>query len=303
MTKLDDRKIRFLCLHIVKVGDWTVGQIAVQYGVSERRVRQLVKRYRDTGVVPQLSRARRPRSRPLTTEEKGLIDAIWEEKRLGARLLHKELLRRGHSIPRHKVHDYLVRTRRSVPNPNKQKKRTRCRYEREHSFSLAHGDWHRTTENHPYTIVWLDDASRLVLAGREFAESSADHSIETFQEAELVAMAFNSSIREVNTDRGAEFFSNHPDSVSRFQQYLLDRGIRFIPSRRSNPQTNGKLERFWLEYDRHRWRFPDIGAFIAWYNERLHGALWVDIGECPREAVVRKLQPESLLGLFMGWSG
>jgi len=25
--------------------------------------------------------------------------------------------------------------------------------------SLLHGDWHRTTENHPYAIVWLDDAS------------------------------------------------------------------------------------------------------------------------------------------------
>jgi len=35
----------------------------------------------------------------------------------------------------------------------------RCRYEREHSGSLLHGDWHRTTENHPYAIVWLDDAS------------------------------------------------------------------------------------------------------------------------------------------------
>jgi len=302
VTKLDDRKIRFLCQHIVRVGDWTVGQIAVQFGVTERRVRQLVKRYRDGGEVPVLSRKRRPKGRPLTQEERALIDTIWLEKRLGARLLHKELLRRGHSIPRHKIHTYLVGTRRSVPNPNKQKKRKRCRYEREHSFSLVHGDWHRTTDDHPHVIVWLDDASRYVLAGREYPERNMDHSVETFQEAEFSAMAFNSAIREVNTDRGAEFFTNHPGSITRFQHYLLDRGIRFIPSRRSNPQTNGKLERFWLEYDRHRWRFPDVGSFIAWYNDRLHGALWVDIGECPREAVIRKMQPESLLGMFMGWS-
>ncbi len=303
MTKLDDRKIRFLCQHVVRVGDWTVPHIAVQFGVTERRVRQLVKRYRATGEVPVLSRERRPKARPLTREEKALIDSVWAEKRLGARLLHKELLHRGQSIPRHKIHAYLVSTGRSVPNPNKQRKRTRCRYEREHSLSLVHGDWHRTTEEHPHVIVWLDDASRYVLAGGEYAESSMEHSIETFQAAELAAMAFNGTIREVNTDRGSEFYTNHPGSITKFQEYLQEREIRFIPSRRQNPQTNGKLERFWLEYDRHRWRFLDLGAFIAWYNDRLHGALWVDIGECPREAVIRKLQPESLLGMFMGWSG
>ena len=48
---------------------------------------------------------------------------------------------------------------RTRPNSRKQGKRKRCRYEREHSGSLLHGDWHRTTENHPYAIVWLDDAS------------------------------------------------------------------------------------------------------------------------------------------------
>jgi len=142
----------------------------------------------------------------------------------------------------------------------------------------------------------------MILAGGEFQENSMDHSIETFKRAELVATEYNSSIRDVNTDRGTEFYTSHPDTISRFQQYLLDKGIRYIPSRRSNPQTNGKLERFWYEYDKHRWRFPGMAEFIAWYNDRLHGALWVDIGECPREAVVRKLQPESLLGLFMRWA-
>ncbi len=65
---------------------------------------------------------------------------------------------------------------------------------------------------------------------------------------------------------------------------------------------NGKLERCWYEYDRHRWRFGSIDEFIAWYNARLHGDLLVAIGECPGEAVYRKLQPGILLGLFMGWS-
>jgi putative transposase len=301
VTKLTDKRIRFLCRHIVDVGDWTVGDIAIQYGVTERRVRQLVKQYKDTGEVPRLDSSRRPRSPPLTPEEKRAIDEAWEEKRFGARLLYKELGRRGYRIPHHKIHKYLRDNGRTIPNKRKQKKRKRCRYERKHSFSLVHGDWHRTTKDSPYAIVWLDDASRLALAGAEFPERSGEHSIETFQEAEVTASGYCARIREVNTDRGSEFYSNHPESVSEFQIYLSSTGARHVPSRKANPQTNGKLERFWYEYDRHRWRYPGIAEFIEWYNARLHGALWTDIGECPGEAVYRKLQPESLLGLFTRW--
>jgi len=289
MVKLDDRKIGFLCRHITDLGDWTTGQIAARYGVTRRRVRQLTAEYRRTGRCPVLNPHRRPRGPPLTGEEKRAIDMVWEEKRVGARLLFKELRKRGYKIPHNKINRYLLTTGRTLPSPRKQRKRKRCRYEREHSFSLVHGDWHRTTEEHPYAIVWLDDASRCALAGGEFQERSAVHTIETFQKAEATAHDFNSSIREVNTDRGSEFYSNHADSLSEFQKYLSERGIRHIPSRKSNPQTNGKLERFWLEYDRHRWRFDTIERFLSWYNDRIHGALWVDIYETPKEAVMRKL--------------
>jgi len=58
------------------------------------------------------------------------------------------------------------------------------------------------------------------------------------------------------------------------------------------------IESFWLEYARPRWRFESIEEFIRWYNPRMHGALWVDIGEYPQEAVFRKSNLATLLGLF-----
>jgi len=118
-----------------------------------------------------------------------------------------------------------------------------------------------------------------------------------FKKAIKISRGFNGIIREVNTDRGAQFFSN-TGGQTKFQQFLGKKRINFIPSRRNNPQTNGKLERLWLEYDRHRWRFNNINSFIRWYNRRIHGALWLQIGECPAEAVWRKNQPASTLGLF-----
>ena len=306
MTKLTDRNIRFICRHSVDVGDWSNRQLAEHYGVTIRRVEQLVKEYKETGKYPTQNPNRRPKSKPLTVEEKGIIDEYWERHRVGSRLLYKALRKDGYKIPHHKIRKYLLATNRIVPNPRKQKKRKRCRYEREYSFSLVHGDWHRTSIDHPYCIIWLDDASRFILSGGEFSESTAKHSVETLSKAIDVAWNdYSSYIREVNTDRGTQFFVNKQNrrgtSTNEFQRFLKEHGIVHVVSRKSNPQTNGKIERLWLEYDRHRWRFSSLDEFISWYNSRIHGALWVDIGETPEEAVYRKLQPEAIIGLF--WRG
>ena len=301
MTKLTDKKIKFICKHGVDIGDWKNKQLAVQFEVTERRIQQLVKEYKETGKYPKLNHSRRPKGPLLTEEEKQIIETSWKEKRLGARLLFYEIQRRGYKISHQKINKYLLQKGWTIPNPRKQKKRKRCRYERKHSFSLVHGDWHRTSKKHLFAIVWLDDASRFAITGREFTESSLEHSIETFQVAEKEAWIYCSIIREVNTDRGTEFFSNHPNSISKFQVYLLQKRIKFIPSRRSNPQTNGKLERFWYEYDKHRWRFDSIDKFLQWYNDRIHGALWIKLGESPDDAAFRKLQPKSIIGMFGRW--
>ncbi|EQD27699.1 hypothetical protein B2A_15138 [mine drainage metagenome] len=52
----------------------------------------------------------------------------------------------------------------------------------------------------------------------------------------------------------------------------------------------------WVEYDRHRWRFPTLTELVEWYNEEIHDALWTKMYETPREAFQRKLPTEVLLG-------
>ncbi len=302
MTKLSDKKIRWLCRHIVDIGDETTAVVARRNDVSKRRIRQLTSVYRKTGVYPTLDPGRRPKHPPLSKEEKAAIEGVWKEKRVGATQIWRELKKRGWKIPHNKVTAHLKTTGKSIPNPRKQKKRKRCRYEREHSFSLVHGDWHRTSIDHPHVVVWLDDATRYAIAGGEFENATAEHSINTFQTAEKIANEYNCHIREVNTDRGVQFYSSHPDSKSQFEQYITSQGTKFIPSGRQHPQTNGKLERFWYEYDKHRWRYQTLQEFLDYYNDRIHGSLWLEIGETPREALIRKLPQESLLGLFMRWT-
>jgi len=301
MTKLNNKKIKYIINQVTKKNQNTKTMAEI-YDITRRRVQQLVKEYRKTGDVPKLRKNRRPRTY-LTKEEKEMIDKVWNETKRGARLLYHELRMRGYKIPHNKIHQYLKQTGRTRPNPRKQKKRKRCRYEREHSGSLLHGDWHRTTENHPYVIVWLDDASRKILSGGEFAKATAEYSIETFRKAQSEALGYNVEIREVNTDRGTQFFSNKKEGTSLFQKYLKSQDIKHIPSRVHNPQTNGKIERFWYEYDKHRWRFDSLNEFIDWYNDLIHGALWIEIGETPKKAFERKMPPESILGLFWKMDG
>jgi putative transposase len=71
--------------------------------------------------------------------------------------------------------------------------------------------------------------------------------------------------------------------------------------KRNNPQTNGKIERWFLEYRRHRWKFDAAYAFAVWDNNRVHGALDLEYFETPNEAFIRKMRSENTLGMFFEW--
>ena len=301
MVKLNKKRIKWLVKQVVNEGK-RPSQIATVYNLSARRVQQLVKYYKETGKMPEIKRERRPKTF-LSDKQKGAIDKAFNASKLSARLLYHELKAQGTTVPKNKLYQYLKSKGYVTPNPNKQKKRKRCRYERKHSGSLLHGDGHRTSVEHPYCILWMDDASRKLLSGKE-SESPLTNktSIETFKAAIKAAKKYNVIIRQANTDRGPEFYSNkkdkNPGSKSEFEKFLISQKIKHIPSRVNNPQTNGKIERHWLEYDRHRWRFNTLKEYINWYNNRLHGALDLERAETPKQAFIRKLPPESLIGLM-----
>ena len=299
MVKLTDKKIKW-AIHQVVTGKKSTKTVAHIYNISQRRIQQLVKIFKDSGEYPQLKMNRRPKTH-LTDKQKEIIEKAYRESHLGARLLRHHIQRYyGVSIPQNKIHSYLIKKRYARPDPRKQKKRKRCRYERTHSLSLLHADW--LDYEGKKVIAYLDDASRYILSIGEYEHATAKNTIHTLKEAEKVAALFNGIIYAVNTDRGPQFYANKKGKKgkgkSQFQKYLERKGIKHIPSRRNNPQTNGKLERWFREYKKHRKRFETGKEFVKWYNRRIHGALDLQIGETPEEAFARKLRPVSLCGLF-----
>jgi len=63
---------------------------------------------------------------------------------------------------------------------NKRKKRRKpwIRYERKHSLTAVHLDWHTSRFNGKEVCVVLDDSSRFILAGSEFQAATYENSID-----------------------------------------------------------------------------------------------------------------------------
>ena len=63
-------------------------------------------------------------------------------------------------------------------------------------------------------------------------------------------------LREVLTDRGTQFYASKRDNEGNaengFELFLRDQGIKHILARVKHPQTNGKIEKWYDMYEKHR---------------------------------------------------
>jgi len=136
-----------------------------------------------------LNPKRRPKTH-LTDDQKKVIKQAYSESYLGAKLLRYHIKRKyNQNIPQNKIHEYLLELGYARPNPKKQKKRKRCRYERKYSLSLIHADW--LEYQGKYIIAYEDDASRKILSIGEFDNATTENAIIVLKEAEKEAQRFN----------------------------------------------------------------------------------------------------------------
>ncbi|MFH1432462.1 MAG: hypothetical protein ABIG84_04555 [archaeon] len=303
MVKLKEKKLRWA----LRQKDKKNKDLAYICGINVRRFQQLKSYYKRTGDIPKLKPDRRPKTE-LTEEEKELIDNVLDESKLNGAVTIRLYIEKycNKKIPYGKIHKYLVARGISKPDKKKQKQRKYCRYERKHSFSLVHLDWHESRAVQGKHVCGVeDDASRLILAGDELDQATGENSINLMKEAICFAFdKYSAVIREANTDKGTQFYANTPTRKGKrgrceFELFLKENKINHIPSRRNHPQTNGKKERWFRTYEENRRKFKSFKEFIDWYNNRINLGLNRKKGITPNEAVIHKLKPESLIGLFL----
>lgn len=308
MVKVRDKRKLKWCLVNYNSGKITQKWASKHLGITSRRFRQLNNQYKFTGQVPDVGiKNGRPR-KPHTSGQLKIIKQAYEKYQLNAVYLEQIIYGcQGISIPHSTIHEVLLELGYAKEEESKQKRRKPwIRYERRHSLSLVHTDWHHCA-NGKYLCAVLDDASRKILSAGEFDNETTENSLTVLQRAYDECKPLY-PILSIVTDHGSQFYANKRDEKGYaehgFEQFLDEYGIKHILCGVNHPQTNGKLEKWHDCYIRHRGRFGSLEEFIDWYNNRPHGALNLRRAETPNDAFIRKMRPEVWLGLAakaFGW--
>ena len=288
MVKLNERKIRWIIQQ--KMRGRGVGELALIQRVSRRRIEQLWQAYKHDSTMPVLKKPGRPRKVNSTLRDITLILEAYDRLKVNALTLEKVLKQvYGLNLPHNRIHMILKENGRSMPEPNKQRRRKWVRYEREHSMSLWHADWKQLHDGQ-WWIAYMDDASRLIVGYGVFKEATAENTIHVLKQT----ISKYGSPREILTDRGSQFYANEGErkekGISQFEAYLAQHGIKHILARVNHPQTNGKLERFYGVYEQKQHQFKSIEEYVQWHNQiKPHLSLNIETLETPIQAFQRKL--------------
>ena len=297
MAKLTESQIGWM-MRRRKEGKMTNATIAGVYAITTRRLQQLWAQYRSTGQIPTLSRPGRPK-RPPDPEEEELVLKTYHDHRVCAVVLEHLIQREhGRKIPHNRIHAVLVQHGCAKKSPRKQRRRRWVRYERKHSMSLWHLDWFQIDKIAPSLGKWLlmvqDDASRKAMGHGVFDQSTSSNSAAVLDEAIIE----HGSPDAVITDKGSTFYAvestGRKKGYNEFELFLQKHRIKHILGRTSHPQTNGKIERFFLTLIGQIGYRGSVEDLVEWYNtSRPHMSLGM---ATPEEAFLYKMRPERVLG-------
>lgn len=251
--------------------------------VSVRRVDQVWKEYLTTGEIPVLGRKVGRPVKPIEQWEKDIVKKAYEKYRVSADTLERAIERdeKVH-MSHYRIHAILLELGYAEKKDKKDvRKKDWIRYERMHSLTAVHIDWHYTGKVWVFAVI--DDASRKILSVIECSSPTTKASIEGME----MAMK-HGKIKQVISDRGAQFMNNM-DGYSQFQEFLKLNETQHIKCKIKHPQSNGKIEKWWDCYEHHRKAFKNLEEFVNWYNcVKPHRSLNFDVLETPEQAFIRK---------------
>jgi len=286
--KLDASKISYL-IRASERGEGS-SNIALQLGVTRRRVEQILAVHRKEGRVPVLKKPGR-KSIPITEDESSAILEAYFRYRANALYLEQKIEDDSKiHINHNRIHKVLLMNNLAGRSRKNWIRRKWVRYERDHSNSLWHTDWHEIKDSRwkgQWLTAYEDDASRFI----------AGYGVHETPKSEYSVIALESAIREhgkpasILSDHGTTFYSVESErrekGMTEFERCLLKHKIRFILGRVNHPQTNGKIEKFFDIFEQKIKWFSSIPEFMEWYNNvRPHGA--IDL-KAPVEAYYAKM--------------
>jgi putative transposase len=249
--------------------------VALSQQVSEGYVRRLMRIY-NSGGFDGLHDYKTGRPETILNENAQII-ILDLRKRFGygACRIEQLLKQKGFLISHRQIEKVLLKNNQIVPNIKKQRPRKWVRYELPNPNDLWHTDWSFDPFTQKQFSVFLDDKTRLITSYGLFTTSSAEHSIGLLK----IGIACCGKPKSVMTDHGSTYYANHPNAQQENTQWkiaLNNLGIKHYITRVNRPQTNGKVERFFLSYKTEytTGSFRNIKDYIEHYNkDRPHMSL------------------------------
>ena len=226
-------------------------EVARAHGVSKSWVGKLVGRYRQGGYEAIEPRSRAPRRIPHRTPD-GLEDEIVALRKelaelgvdAGAATIHHHLSLAHNRVPSVSTIWRVLRRRGFVvPQPHKRPRSSWIRFEAQLPNECWQSDvthWRLADGTEVEIVNFLDDHSRLAIAARVLARTTAPKVLEVFRDAG----ARWGLPAALLTDNGCVYTTWHRGGPNVMQTELLALGIDYRHSRPYHPQTCGKVERF-----------------------------------------------------------
>ena len=243
-------------------------KLALAQKVNRSAIYQIIQKYKEFGWDGLKDyKTGRPET-TLNQNAEILILDLRQRYGYGACRIEQLLKTKGFGISHRQIEKLLIRNNLVKPNIKKQKPRKWVRYELPNPNDLWHTDWSYDPFTQQQLAVYLDDRTRLVTSFGIFKRASAENTIALLK----VGIADYGKPKAVMTDHGSQYYSNHPNADqnnTEFRKVLNILGIKHYLARVNRPQTNGKVERFFLSYKTEyaTGSFMTIHDYIKHYNE------------------------------------
>ena len=250
-------------------------KIAMSQGITGRTVQMLVKTFSLEGWDGLKDHKTGRLETSLNPNAEIVILDLRNRFGYGACRIEQLLKIKGFSISHRQIEKLLLRNGLVKPNIKKQKSRKWVRYELPNPNDMWHTDW----SYDPYTGknlgAYIDDRTRILTSYGLFKNANSVNSIALLK----TGITQFGKPKSVMTDHGTQYYANHPNADQSNTQFRIELnmlGIKHYLARVNRPQTNGKIERFFLTYKTEyaTGSFKNITDYIKHYNnERPHMSL------------------------------
>jgi putative transposase len=242
--------------------------VASAQKISDRALRKIITKYKEFGFDGLKDHKTGRHETTLNQNAETIIFDLRRRFGYGPERIEHLLKSKGFGISHRQIYKLLVRNKLVEPNVKKQKSRKWVRYELPNPNDMWHTDWSYDPFTQQNLGVYIDDRTRLITSYGLFKQANAENTIALLK----TGINHYGKPKSIMTDHGSTYYANHPNATqenTEFRIALDNLGIKHYLARVNRPQTNGKVERFFLSYKTEftTGTFKNITEYIKHYNE------------------------------------